>query len=108
MASNKQEFKDFMVYLTVRLLKLTENGDFKGRASGFIYQPSGIGSPKLITAGHELERDYNFFETFEIINDQLMLLMVGLLIFSMMKKEKWIMHTVYYLYKNMENKNVSH
>ncbi|MDT3367569.1 MAG: hypothetical protein LIR40_02855 [Bacteroidota bacterium] len=77
MASNKQEFKDFMVYLTVRLLKLTENGDFKGRASGFIYQPSGIGSPKLITAGHELERDYNFFETFEIINDQLMLLNGG-------------------------------
>ncbi len=77
MASSKQEFKDFMVYLTVRLLKLTENGDFKGRASGFIYQPSGIGIPILITAGHGLERNYNFIETFEIIDDQLMLLNGG-------------------------------
>ena len=77
MASSKQEFKDFMVYLTVRLLKLTENGDFKGRASGFIYQPSGIGIPILITAGHGLEKKYNFIETFEIIDDQLMLLNGG-------------------------------
>lgn len=77
MASSKQEFKDFMVYLTVRLLKLTENGDFKGRASGFIYQPAEKGIPLLITAGHGLEINYNFIETFEIIDNQLMLLNGG-------------------------------
>lgn len=57
------KFIDLLTKVTVRISTWNENGELKGRASGFLYQPSADKIPIIITAGHKLPEIGSFIET---------------------------------------------
>lgn len=64
--------------LTVRLATFNLTGELIGRASGFLYQPSGKNIPVVITAGHKLSAvTHSFIETGVKENDQTLSINAG-------------------------------
>lgn len=60
---NINKFIDLLTKVTVRISTWKENGELKGRSSGFLYQSSADKIPKIITAGHNLPESGSFIET---------------------------------------------
>jgi hypothetical protein len=54
---------DHLTKVTIRIIKLSEDGNKIGHCSGFLFQPEPNTIPFVITAGHELPKLGSFIET---------------------------------------------
>ena len=60
---NLHQLVDHLTKFTFRISKWNEEGKLTGRCSGFLYQPSNLQIPIVITAGHGMPEKGAFIET---------------------------------------------